>query len=941
MILTLLIPPPASGQPAVVPDRLPAGVEALQMRDYGALAETLVQARGDYIAVSRSEPLAVDGLVQAALFAARQQCDVVRGLGLVRRPDGSMGVLGTDLLADPALHVTSAAQLPELLLDVRLDNLLVSRAFLLALHQRSVSVASVGLSPLLAAHLLLGASRIARVMQSFGFPSHEIPLPEGDIVASAEQAVVQADALGPRHGLFLRAALALRLLPLRAAWSREEAAQPVAHLWDRSAPRAEAGILSETDRLALLSALPDVHYPHLAQDAEHAAQMVRQGAVQAGDGGEAQRGVPAVADTVLAAPEPLAATSPARRPSASPVPQANGSGTEAARPMDPGAHADDLATAPPALALRGKSRVFLEKAAYWSPPVRDWTALKRTRNSSLRIACIAEDRVADGLAFEGELLLLTPGNWKRVLRYTKPDVLLVESILLSSTGHWHMGQHPRSAYYDELVSIVDLARKLSIPTVFWITKGEEYHDHYKQYARHFDLICCADPFEAKRLAAEGIRADVLPPCVQPALYNPFRRYDERSDIGLQVLFDGWADVDRLGGSVSVLRDLMPFGLSIIESQYEVFRNRLGALPAYSDSVLGCVTPAGRRTALKYARSYATLGPSLSSRTTQQWMSLEAAASRIPVVHWGRFAKRDIRRDFAVECATPQEFVVEFVRYREDELYRERMAHLGWRAVNQKHTYAHRLQAICRRLRISHDWEEFPRVSLVTPTFRKNMLERCLQTYEQISYPDKELVLVFNGDEAPSHADLGLQAPRKDVVIAHVPGDLFAGAALNMGHLHASGRYCFRMDDDDYYAPNYVTDMVLQARSVDATLFGKPAAPVIFEGDERAYVRTGTAPLVIAPLSALQSGETWIGGNSISGLREFFSGRGYSDSAYGAADTEFVFNLPADSEAVLAVMDPFNMAAGRRKDLVSHTWKSTMQQVKANRYPVARFSELVL
>jgi hypothetical protein len=139
---------------------------------------------------------------------------------------------------------------------------------------------------------------------------------------------------------------------------------------------------------------------------------------------------------------------------------------------------------PNALALRRDSEAILKRTQYWAPPVPPWKPLKKSLNSSLRVACIVEGRLFQGLRFEGEVILLTPDNWKYVLRYGKPDFLLMESIWTTATGHWHMGQCPAATDHDELVKILILARTLSIPTVFWFTKGYEYHENYKKFARY-------------------------------------------------------------------------------------------------------------------------------------------------------------------------------------------------------------------------------------------------------------------------------------------------------------------------------------------------------------------------------------------------------------------------------------------------------------------------
>jgi glycosyltransferase involved in cell wall biosynthesis len=217
----------------------------------------------------------------------------------------------------------------------------------------------------------------------------------------------------------------------------------------------------------------------------------------------------------------------------------------------------------------------------------------------------------------------------------------------------------------------------------------------------------------------------------------------------------------------------------------------------------------------------------------------------------------------------------------------------------------------------------------------------VKTFDQIAYPQKELVLVYNGNDVPAWSDLGLPGPRSDIVVSHVPGELFAGAALNMGHLQSSGDYCFRIDDDDHYAPNYVTDMILQARSIDAGLFGKPSAPLIFEGEKEVHLKKEATPLAIVSLQQLRSGRSWIGGNSISGLNRFFDSHRYSERSYGAADTDLILNLPDETDVVVALMDGFNMAAERRADLASHTWKNSPDKLKVNRYVLQDFSELVV
>jgi hypothetical protein len=366
---------------------------------------------------------------------------------------------------------------------------------------------------------------------------------------------------------------------------------------------------------------------------------------------------------------------------------------------------------------------------------------------------------------------------------------------------------------------------------------------------------------------------------------------------------------------------------------------MDVLPDYKDCILGCVSAQNRILAMKYASAYITLDQTLSTRTTQQWMTMEAAASRLPVVHHGSLPIDDVRKDLIIECPKNIDIIMEFIRFQEDDLYRERMAHLGWRKTSQEHTFAHRVQKLCQSIGIEHDWEEYPKASLITPTFRRELLPRCLETYDQQTYPNKELVLVFNGNSSPSPKELGLKEPRKDVKISNVPSEMFAGACLNQGHIWAEGEYFFRVDDDDYYGPNYILDMILQARCVDAVLFGKPFAPLIFEGENIVHRVKDNAALFIAPQSLMK--KIRLSGNSVSGTAKFFLNNHYSDESFGAADTVLMNNISKKMDAVIVFSDQFNMAAFRRKNLTTHTWKYDVSKLKNGRDTLIDLKELFI
>ncbi len=99
----------------------------------------------------------------------------------------------------------------------------------------------------------------------------------------------------------------------------------------------------------------------------------------------------------------------------------------------------------------------------------------------------------------------------------------------------------------------------------------------------------------------------------------------------------------------------------------------------------------------------------------------------------------------------------------------------------------------------------PLVSVVIATRdRPRLLAVALGCYQRQTYPNRELVVVDDGEAAPAD----------ESAIAAVGGRLIRveagtplGTKLNHGARAANGLFCQKMDDDDWYAPSFVETMV--------------------------------------------------------------------------------------------------------------------------------------
>lgn len=99
----------------------------------------------------------------------------------------------------------------------------------------------------------------------------------------------------------------------------------------------------------------------------------------------------------------------------------------------------------------------------------------------------------------------------------------------------------------------------------------------------------------------------------------------------------------------------------------------------------------------------------------------------------------------------------------------------------------------------------PLVSVILTTRdRPRFLPLALACYQHQTYPERELIVVDDGEPFPASAEavaaVGGQLIRVD------PGTPL-GTKLNHGVSAARGPLCQKMDDDDWYAPRFIETMV--------------------------------------------------------------------------------------------------------------------------------------
>lgn len=115
---------------------------------------------------------------------------------------------------------------------------------------------------------------------------------------------------------------------------------------------------------------------------------------------------------------------------------------------------------------------------------------------------------------------------------------------------------------------------------------------------------------------------------------------------------------------------------------------------------------------------------------------------------------------------------------------------------------------------------WPSVSLVLVTNRVSHLHAIVEMLAKQTYPNMELVLLTHGFELDDHIGAHLSELPFPALTRSVPSTLNLGEVLMAASSLASGELITKIDDDDFYGPEHVWDLITARMFSGAQLVGK-------------------------------------------------------------------------------------------------------------------------
>lgn len=543
---------------------------------------------------------------------------------------------------------------------------------------------------------------------------------------------------------------------------------------------------------------------------------------------------------------------------------------------------------------------------------------KEKKDSPFKILVQVGDRLAECLSYDAEVISLDINIWHSQLALM-PNFVLFES----DSKVLNLESDP------EFKRFLNTCIERGVPTVFWHTDAKEHCSMYCDIANLMGYVGAVEQESVEYYEKNtNVPVRLLEHAIQPALHNAIR--EERPKpmySNMKFFFDGWADlIEYRDTYTKFLEPICDLGLHIFESKWQFMKNKLRETPQFLKNIHGSIGYRERLTALKHFDVSILAFPSMKSSSTLILEALEAIASKCVVLYRTEL-DLPMLSGLVNVCEDDSILINKAKQLINFPAYRAEHAHLAWRYVQSNHTFVNRLNTLAEWINLPNKLDKFPSIASITITKRPEMLlKNAKKNYLQQNIDNKEWIVVLNT------LDVDLDEVKKSLMdlpkvrIFQVSSDKNIGFCLNMAIGKSQSDYWAKMDDDDFYGPNYLKDYLLNINSHKVDIIGKVPSFTYLEAENSIYIRNienWSKTDVNLSIGKLRMCGATFCGNKVSHLKVRFS-----ESIRSAVDSNW-FSECVASGLKITISDCYEMTIFRASDKTKHTWRLEDEDLKNN------------
>ena len=207
------------------------------------------------------------------------------------------------------------------------------------------------------------------------------------------------------------------------------------------------------------------------------------------------------------------------------------------------------------------------------------------------------------------------------------------------------------------------------------------------------------------------------------------------------------------------------------------------------------------------------------------------------------------------------------------------------------------------------FEHNPGVTIITSTIRQHCIDNVFTNYLSQNYETKELIVILNKNSMDIDVWREKAKPFNNIRIFKLDEKKSLGECINCAVSKAKYDFISKLDDDNFYASDFINGLINGFRYNEADIVGKGSYFVYFESNKT---------LAINCPNKENRYVNFLSGSALIIKKKVFKKVKFPELTLGE-DTEFLKNCVKNGFKLYST-DRFNYVCIRRPNLDSHTWK---------------------
>lgn len=206
------------------------------------------------------------------------------------------------------------------------------------------------------------------------------------------------------------------------------------------------------------------------------------------------------------------------------------------------------------------------------------------------------------------------------------------------------------------------------------------------------------------------------------------------------------------------------------------------------------------------------------------------------------------------------------------------------------------------------------VSMILPTCRPQNIDLIITNIGRQNYFNLELIVItqdYSREQVTIlKTKLNCLANLRSFEIIEDNSSCNLGTRLNRAIKYSNGNFIAKMDDDDIYFDNYISDIMISMLCFDCDIVGKKEIFIYLEGQDKTYLKFSEEFNCIT---------NFVAGATLLMRKQIIENIQFDTEKIKGVDTLLLLQAKEQGCKIYAA-DPFNFIVYRSKNINNHTWK---------------------